>query len=242
MTPSKDDDVDEHEAETSLQYGEHGRCTATAKHSGERCQRPAGANGVCRFHGRHSTGPSDPTALEGNDHAVGNDGGGAPAGNTNALKSGAFVALSRIPDRLTSEQLHGVARWEWYAILTSRHARPGLLERRRRRLAQRWAYLRVRSETASVDVWVEDVGRGFSYQRERTDETDDGRVTWTEERPNPSLRVEARARAEQREIADTLGLRDPDVEPVEAAERRAAPSASLPRAADRDTSTASNDE
>lgn len=226
--PNTDDPDDDRESAGGLQYGEHGRCTATAKHSGERCQRPAGANGVCRFHGRHATGPSDPSALEGNDHAAGNDGGGAPEGNTNALESGAFVPLHRIPERLTREQLHGVARWEWWAVLASRHYRPTLLERRRRRLAQQWAYLKVRQQTAGADVWVEGFGRGFVYERERTTEVDGDSVTWTETRANPSIRVECRASAKRLKIGSTLGLYDFDARRAEAADRRAAPHSVLP--------------
>jgi hypothetical protein len=153
-TPSTDSNGDGGEAETGLQYGEHGRCTATARSVGRRCQRPAtGAHGKCRFHGGASPGPRDPSPLEGNDHAAGNPGGGAPDGNTKVLRSGAFVPLERIPDRLTREQLHGVARWEWYAVLAARARRPEMSSTRRQQFAERWAYLRVRMLTAGIDAW-----------------------------------------------------------------------------------------
>lgn len=35
-------------------YGKHGRCTATAKSTGEQCGQPAGPSGKCRFHGDRS--------------------------------------------------------------------------------------------------------------------------------------------------------------------------------------------
>jgi hypothetical protein len=233
MTPPPTNDTDgasgEPETETGLQYGEHGRCTATARSAGRRCQRPAtGAHGKCRFHGGASTGPRDPSALEGNDHAAGNSGGGAPEGNTNALESGAFVPLRRIPERLTVEQLHGVARWHWWAILTARVRRPELTDRRRRRLAERWALLDVRRLNAEADVWGP-TGRGFTYERERTAETADGEtVTWTEERLNPSALINSRAMRRRLDIAETLGLYEHDAPSVEAAERRAAPPSTAP--------------
>jgi hypothetical protein len=107
------------------------------------------------------------------------------------LESGAFVPLERIPERLTREQLHGVARWQWWAILTARARRPGLQERRRRRLAERWALLEVRKLSATVDAWIwadDAPGGGFTYSRERSAETDAGEtVTWVEQRENPRV-------------------------------------------------------
>jgi hypothetical protein len=40
----------------------------------------------CKYHGGLSTGPKDPTKLNGNKNAIGNKGGGAPLGNRNAAK------------------------------------------------------------------------------------------------------------------------------------------------------------
>ena len=72
-------------------YGEYGRCEATAKSTGVRCKRPAvGEHGKCGFHGGNTpTKDENPNvgAPEGNSRAEGND-GGAPAGNMNALSSG----------------------------------------------------------------------------------------------------------------------------------------------------------
>ncbi|WP_372479696.1 HGGxSTG domain-containing protein [Halomicrobium sp. HM KBTZ05] len=72
-----------------MEYGEHGRCEAQAKTTGERCKRAAiGEHGKCDKHGGKSTGPKDTAHLEGNDHAEGNDGGSPPEGNMNALQTG----------------------------------------------------------------------------------------------------------------------------------------------------------
>lgn len=53
------------------------RCNAKAKHSGKRCRQPAMGNGKCHWHGGRSPG--------------------APQGNINALKHGAYTkgALAR---------------------------------------------------------------------------------------------------------------------------------------------------
>lgn len=198
------------------------RCGAETR-DGTPCEKYPVAGGTrCRFHGGASTGPRDPSALEANDHAAGND-GGAPEGNTNALRTGAFVPLDRIPERLDVEQLHGVARWEWWAILASRRRRPDLDEDRRRRLAARWARLDVRHTTATVDTFT-DLGRGFLVERERTVETAAGdEVTVTERVSNPCLGVQVRTRAEQRDVAEALGISAAADGPVPEASRRAAP-------------------
>jgi len=53
-------------------FGEHGRCEATAKSTGERCWQPAtGEHGKCYYHG-------------------GAEGSGAPEGNQNAVSHGAY--------------------------------------------------------------------------------------------------------------------------------------------------------
>ena len=60
-------------------YGEWGQCVATAKSTGERCGQPAkGPHGKCRNHGGDT-----PTKEE-------NPNQGAPEGNDNAVKHGAF--------------------------------------------------------------------------------------------------------------------------------------------------------
>lgn len=46
------------------EYGDHGRCTATAKSTGERCRRPAKANGKCRFHGGDTPSGRDSPHFE----------------------------------------------------------------------------------------------------------------------------------------------------------------------------------
>jgi hypothetical protein len=198
------------------------RCGAETR-DGTPCEKyPVSGRDRCRFHGGASTGPDDTSYLEGNGHAAGND-GGAPEGNTNTVESGAFVPLDRIPEWLTVAQLHDVARWEWYAVLVSRERRLDLSERRRQRLAARWARLDVRQTTAMIDAW-ECIGRGFTVERERSVETVTGdEVTVTREVANPSLEVESRATRERMDVGETLGLYDIGEASVEAAERRAAP-------------------
>lgn len=53
------------------QIGNPIRCGARSKNNnGEPCKGRAMANGRCRFHGGKSTGPKDPSKLEGNKHAL----------------------------------------------------------------------------------------------------------------------------------------------------------------------------
>lgn len=201
------------------------RCGAETR-DGTPCEKyPVAGGSRCRFHGGASTGPNARAYLCGNDHAAGND-GGAPEGNTNAIEHGATVPLDRIPERLSREQLHGVARWEYYAVLVSRARRPDLAEDRRRRLAARWARLDVRRTTAALDAWTEgpDGGRGFTVERAETIELANGATIEIErEVANPNLLVESRATREQMDVAEVLGVLDADAPPVDEASRRAAP-------------------
>lgn len=228
--------ADYHGPQTEAEARARGLCGAETR-QGTPCRKyPVDGGERCRFHGGASTGPTDVEHLEGNDRAVGND-GGAPEGNTNAIESGAFVALEKIPARLTREQLHGVARWEWWAVLASRARRPALGEGRRRRLARRWALLRVRMWTAATDVWTdgEDGGRGFYVDREETVETADGETTVTIPRANPSFAVEHRAARKRRKIGDVLGLYEHDRGGRQADVRAAPPTPSpVDRAAKRE--------
>lgn len=91
------------------EYGKYGQCTATAKTTGERCKRSAISEaGVCGQHGGESTGPHDTSHIEGNDFAVGND-GGAPEGNLHALKTGAHVDPVNLFDWLLEEDREAAA-------------------------------------------------------------------------------------------------------------------------------------
>lgn len=45
-------------------YGNHGRCEATAKSTDERCGQPAGPSGKCRFHGDASPKGEDHPSFE----------------------------------------------------------------------------------------------------------------------------------------------------------------------------------
>jgi len=71
--------------------------------------------GRCRLHGGASTGPDEPATehLEGNDHAVDND-GGAPEGNANARIHGGFSDWRKAYDRFdedTREMIDDVEEW-----------------------------------------------------------------------------------------------------------------------------------
>lgn len=49
-----------HMTDDDTQYGEHGRCEATASSTGERCKQPAtGDHGKCRYHGGGSKKGAD---------------------------------------------------------------------------------------------------------------------------------------------------------------------------------------
>ena len=61
-----------------------GCCNAKTQDDGRCWNLPINGTGRCRFHGGASTGPRDPSKLEGNDHAAGNSGSGAPELNMNA--------------------------------------------------------------------------------------------------------------------------------------------------------------
>lgn len=191
-----------------------GFCGASNRHD-EPCLRPAGwgtpgtseLGDRCKFHGGASTGPSDTEFLEGNDFAVGND-GGAPELNTNAEQSGAFSDLEKVEQRLTGERLHAFARQVWWGVRESRARRPSLSEPRRRRLARERALLLIRENTATLDVWS-DEGRGLVLERDREYETADGEtMTYTERVLNPAFEAERRDGRREVELEKALGLFD----------------------------------
>lgn len=183
-----------------LQYGEHGRCTATAKSTDERCQRPAtGAHGKCRFHGGASTGPSNTSALKGNQHAAGNSGGGAPQGNTNAEKSGAWSDWEKVYERLDDDAREYVDRIADDAIETAREYAPDVDEDRRERLAREYATLHILWNRAAVDTFE----RGMTLT-ETYDLSDGGTVTVP--KVNPTLRRGLDISGRQRMIAKELRL------------------------------------
>lgn len=110
---AQDDDPDAfnpnaHEEATEItgerDYGEWGQCVAKASTTGERCTQPAkGPHGKCHSHG----GAEGSGAPEGNDNAVGND-GGAPEDNTNAVTHGAYADENRFYRQVLDDSLRAL--------------------------------------------------------------------------------------------------------------------------------------
>ena len=181
---------------SGLTYGEHGRCTAHARSAGRRCRRPAvGAHGKCDKHGGASTGPRDTTALEGNNHAEGNAGGGAPEGNTNAVTYGAWCDWRKAYDRLS-----GDARSEVDELTESHieHAKAnlpsGLIEEKARELAMRhYLWRRATLQTSEEGLILEE-------------ERDLGEITVQTSKANPGLTANVRHSRRQRQLMTELQL------------------------------------
>ena len=79
-----------------------GRCNAENR-AGLPCRKyPVGGKGSgrCRLHGGASTGSTDPSVHEGNDHAAGNPGGAPPELNMNASTHGADCDWRKLDARL----------------------------------------------------------------------------------------------------------------------------------------------
>jgi hypothetical protein len=92
-----------------------------------------------------------------------------------------------------------------------------------------------RGDPAKLDALSTQVTLGgvvrFPVERDRTVETDDGVVTWTDHTANPSLAVEHRTTHDRLKIGDVLGLHDYDAGPTVTADTRARPP--LPEAVER---------
>lgn len=191
----------------ALEYGEHGRCTAFARSADRRCRRPAvGPHGKCDKHGGASTGPRDPSALAGNDHAEGNPGGGAPPGNMNAWKHGAFGALENLDERLAGAARAFVDELTEAVVATAAENALELDPDRRRELAREYALLSYQWDLATVDSFE----RGVGYEVERTLETAAGEmVTYTKPVVNPTVKRSRMISAKKRELADELNLYGP---------------------------------
>jgi hypothetical protein len=198
--PTTSDDPNAGKRSLGLQYGEHGQCTATAKSAGRRCQRPAtGAHRKCRFHGGASTGPTDSSALEGNDHAAGNSGGGAPPGNTNAEKSGAWSDWEKVYDRAEGEAREYIDLLERETLDEACEHALDVDPDRRARLVKEYATLFLLWRRASNDTAV----RGMVL--EETYDLPEGR-TVAVPKANPTLRRGCDISSRQRMIAKELRL------------------------------------
>lgn len=184
------------------------RCNAITR-DGSRCRKyPVGGagDGRCRFHGGASTGPSDTSHLEGNDHAEGNPGGGAPEGNANAKIHGGFSDWRKAYERFDDETRAYVDRIAAdFRDRAAEHA-PDVDADRRAELCLEKATLMILGQRAGADAWCEPddsgVGRGFVVEVER----EEGGEARTVRRPNPAFRAEREASRRQREIAEELRL------------------------------------
>lgn len=86
-------------------YGEWGQCIGEASTTSSRCTQPAkGPHGKCRFHG----GAEGSGAPEGNQNAVGND-GGADEDNTRAVSHGAYADQSNLYSQEFTETQQALA-------------------------------------------------------------------------------------------------------------------------------------
>lgn len=160
--------------------------------------------GRCRLHGGASTGPRDPSKLEGNNHAAGNPGGGAPVLNMNAWIHGAFSDLDKLDERLEGDAREETDELCECVLERSRDARPSLSEERRETLAEEYALSFYQWHLAAADTFE----RGFSITREEAFETPDGEVTVERERINPTVTHGLRLSHRQLRIGEVLGLWD----------------------------------
>ena len=183
-----------------------GCCNAKTRNGGRCGKLPINGTGRCRLHGGASTGPRDPSKLEGNDHAAGNPGGGAPELNMNAWIHGAFSDLDKLDQRLRGEAREKVDEHrECVCVLErSRDARPSLSEDRRKALAREYALSFYQWRLAAADT----VKRGFGITHEETLETPDGEVTVERKRINPTVMQGSRLSRRQLRIGEVLGMFD----------------------------------
>lgn len=170
----------------------------TAKSTGVRCGRPAiGPHSKCDIHGGKSTGPVDVTPLEGNDHAVGNLGGGAPELNTNAEIHGVFGELDTIEERLSD------ADREWVDELTACYldrADDGVEDVEKK--AREAALIQVKLARANVDFFR----RGPAWSADRSVSTPDDEAATSRTVVNPTWRESVRLSRRCRELEKELGV------------------------------------
>lgn len=91
-----------------------GLCAAIDSETGEVCTREAGA-GIDQvvYRGRcseHTNRGAPPESMQGNQHAVGND-GGPPEGSQNGLKHGLYADRSLLYDNLDAEVRHRIDKF-----------------------------------------------------------------------------------------------------------------------------------
>ena len=181
-----------------------GCCNAKTRAGGRCGKLPINGTGRCRLHGGASTGPKDPSKLEGNDHAAGNPGGGPPKLNRNAEIHGAFSALDKVEARLNEEGQAELKERMADLCERSRRFRPSLSEERREALAKEYVLSTHLWTLATADTFK----RGFGLIREETFETANGEVTSKRTVLNPTVMRGSRLMRRQRRMGEVLGLFD----------------------------------
>jgi hypothetical protein len=182
------------------------RCGAKTR-NGTPCQKyPAEGGARCRFHGGASTGPADVASLEGNDHAAGNPGGGAPEGNANAEIHGGFADWEKAYERFDEETQAYIDRIaEDYRETAAEHA-PEVPAEERAELVLEMATLMLMSRRADADVFCDPdgsgSGRGLVIESEVTIDGE----TYTTKKLNPAFRATTSHFNREYEIAEKLSL------------------------------------
>lgn len=185
----------------------------THREMGSHCNHPA-ANGPCGreiadgrehcyLHGDGGSTPPGHGAPVGNDNAVGNSGGGAPKGNMNAFKYGAWCDSGMLYDRLRGEAK------EWVDELVDSYAdryreneeEPGEdMMREFEKLATMHHQIRL----AMGESLRTGVAGGLIIEREEEREIDGETVTVTTRSPHPAttahLQLSSRRRNQEREL------------------------------------------
>lgn len=180
-------------------------CSAP-KSGGDLCQRTVPESGDRCFMHDASGPPSNHGAPLGNDNAVGNAGGGAPAENTNAVIHGGFCDTALLGERLSGPAREAADERAESAIEQSRETAPDLDEDERRRLAWRWAVLSHQWDSASADTVNHPESRGMRWIEGKTFDTSDGVITVEEQVVNPALMQSVRLSRRQDRIAEKLKL------------------------------------
>lgn len=180
---------------------------------GAYCHYPA-ANGPCEreiaderehcyLHGDGGGTPPGHGAPVGNDNAVGNSGGGAPKGNMNALKYGAWCDSGMLYDRLEGEAK------EWVDMLVADYAdryreNEGEPSEETMREFEKLATMHHQTRLALGESLRTGVAGGLLIEREEEHEIDGETVTVTTHSPHPAttahLQLSSRRRNQEHEL------------------------------------------
>jgi hypothetical protein len=130
---------------------------------GGSCNRRTADGGPCYLHDKSGI-PNTHGAPEGNQNAVGNSGGGAPVGNTNALTHGSYASRETLWSKMSA------AEREWFEAL--REAVIHRLDSDQESVGEDVAWVLYRRSLADVDLAerglvVEDRRMNPSFPRSR---------------------------------------------------------------------------